>query len=129
MTGQRPENQTRRLILGLAATLLFSQASLYAGDGTAAASPSPSPSPAAYEPLIPGLIDAFSQALTSPAYTAPQPGSTPTPRRGLPALFDSPPFFTSDYQIGGTQIIGDPGEATVWPVMKAVYGSGELDNG
>jgi hypothetical protein len=59
-----PGNQIRRLILGFGGVLLLSQASLYAGDGTAA--PSPSPSPAAYEPFIPGLIDAFGQALTSP---------------------------------------------------------------
>jgi hypothetical protein len=126
MTGQGLRGQANRLVLGLGAVLLFSQASVYAGDGSAAASPSPSPSPspAGYEPFIPGLIDAFSQALTSPAYTPPQPGSTPTPRRGYAAPFDSPPFFTSDYQIGGTQLIGDPGEATVWPLMKAIYGSG-----
>jgi hypothetical protein len=106
--------------------LTFSQNSLFAGNesGTALPSPSPSPSPAAFEPLIPGLIDSFSQALTSPAYTPPQPGSTPTPRRGLPAPFDSPPFFTSDYQLGGTPVIGDPNEPTVWPLMKAIYGSG-----
>ena len=107
---------------GLAAVVLCSQPLVRAGDGTASASPVPSPT--SYEPFLPGLIDAFGQALNTPAYTAPQPGATPSPRRGLPAPFDSPPFFTSDFQIGGTQIIGDPGEATVWPVMKAVYGSG-----
>ncbi|MBV8275990.1 MAG: outer membrane beta-barrel protein [Verrucomicrobia bacterium] len=117
-------SQAGRLILGIGGVILISQASLYAGDGSTAPSPSPSPSPAAYQPFIPGLIDAFGQALTSPAYTPPQPGSTPTPRRGYAAPFDSPPFFTSDFQIGGTQIIGDPGEATVWPLMKAIYGSG-----
>jgi hypothetical protein len=127
MTPQAPGNRergnhARGLILGLSAILLFSQDSLYAGDGTTAASPSPSL--AAYEPFIPGLIDAFGQALTTPAYTAPQPGSTPTPRRGLPVPFDAPLFFTSDYQIGGTQIIGTPVKQTVWPVMNAVYGSG-----
>jgi hypothetical protein len=63
--------------------------------------------------------------LTSPAYTPPQPGSTPTARRGAyPSPFDDPPFFTSDYQVGGTPVIGDPNEATVWPVMKAIYNSG-----
>jgi hypothetical protein len=111
-------------ILGLSLALVFFQDPLYAGDGTTGASPSPSPSPAAYEPFIPGLIDAFSQALTSPAYTPPQPGSTPTQRRGLPAPFDDPPFFTSDYQLGGSQLVGDPGETTVWPLMKAIYGTG-----
>jgi hypothetical protein len=118
------KNRVGLAILGSSLALVFFQDPLYAGDGTTAASPSPSPSPTAYEPFIPGLIDAFSQALTSPAYTPPQPGSTPTPRRGLPAPFDDPPFFTSDFQLGGSQLIGDPGETTVWPLMKAIYGTG-----
>jgi hypothetical protein len=125
MTGRGRRSQTKGVFLALGGILLFSQASLYAGDGTAAASPSPSSSSAPFEPLIPGLIDAFSQALTSPAYTPPQPGSTPNQRRGAyPSPFDDPPFFTSDFQIGGTPVIGDHNDATVWPVMKAVYGSG-----
>ena len=122
-TDQGLGNQARRLVLGLGGVLLFSQVSLYAGDGTPTASPSPSP--VTYQPFLPGLIDAFGQALTSPAYTPPQPGATQNTRRGAyPSPFDDPPFFTSDYQIGGTPVIGDHNEATVWPLMKAVYGSG-----
>jgi hypothetical protein len=108
---------------GLAAVVLCSQTLVRAGDGTPG--PSPSPSPVTYQPFLSGLMDAFGQALTSPAYTPPQPGATQNTRRGAySSPFDDPPFFTSDYQIGGTPIIGDHNEATVWPLMKAVYGSG-----
>lgn len=122
--GLRHKGRSSLSFVGSALVLLVAQSALYAGDESATLAPNPSASPATYEPFLPGLIDAFSQALTSPAYIPPQPGSTPTPRRGYPAPFDAPPFFTSDYQLGGTQLIGDPGEATVWPLMKAIYGSG-----
>ena len=47
--------------------------------------------------------------------------ATPTPRRIPPAPFDSPPFPSADWQIGGTQIIGDPGELPPYPLMQAIY--------
>ena len=122
--GLQRKGRSSLSFFGSALLLLVAQSALYAGDESAILAPNPSASPATYEPFLPGLIDAFSQALTSPAYTPPQPGSTPTPRRGYPAPFDGAPFFNSDYQIGGSQLIGDPGEATVWPLMKAIYGSG-----
>jgi hypothetical protein len=124
-TARQPHgSKTGWIFGGLATVLLFLHSAVFADDGSTAGAPSPSPSPTppTYQPFVPGLIDAFSQALTSPAYTPPQPGATPSPRRGYPSPFDSPSFFTSDFQIGGTQLIGDPGEATVWPLMKAIYG-------
>jgi hypothetical protein len=37
------------------------------------------------------------------------------------APFDSPPFPAGDWQIGGTPILGDPGELAPWPLMQAIY--------
>ena len=47
--------------------------------------------------------------------------ATPTPPRIPPAPFDSPPFPSGDWQIGGSQIIGDPGELAPYPLMQAIY--------
>jgi hypothetical protein len=42
--------------------------------------------------------------------------------RRIPAApFDSPPFPSADWQIGGTPIIGDPGNVGPWPLMEAIY--------
>ena len=54
------------------------------------------------------LIDAFAKDLLSPAYEPPVPDASPPQRRIPPAPFDSPPFPSADWQIGGTPIIGDP---------------------
>jgi putative OmpL-like beta-barrel porin-2 len=67
------------------------------------------------------LYDAFVHDLHSPAYEAPLP-NTPVPARRIPAApFDSPPFPSGDWQIGGTPIIGDPGNVWPWPLMEAIY--------
>jgi hypothetical protein len=67
------------------------------------------------------LWDAFAKDWKTPAYTPPD---TTTPaqvtRRGLPAPFDSPPFPTGDWQIGGTPIIGDQNTIPSWPLMEAI---------
>jgi hypothetical protein len=67
------------------------------------------------------LIDAFAKGLASPAYELPAPEASPPQRRIPPAPFDSPPFPASDWQIGGTPIIGDPGNVAPWPLMEAIY--------
>jgi putative OmpL-like beta-barrel porin-2 len=67
------------------------------------------------------LFDAFANDLHSPAYEAPAQNASPPPRRIPPAPFDSPPFPSGDWQIGGTPIIGDPGELPPWPLMEAIY--------
>jgi hypothetical protein len=59
--------------------------------------------------------------LNSPAYEAPLSGASPPQRRIPPAPFDSPPFPSGDWQIGGTPIIGDPGIVGPWPLMEAIY--------
>jgi hypothetical protein len=67
------------------------------------------------------MFDAFVHDLRSPAYEAPAPNALPPQRRIPPAPFDSPPFPSADWQIGGTPIIGDPGNVAPWPLMEAVY--------
>ena len=67
------------------------------------------------------LFDAFAEDLRSPAYEAPAPNASPQQRRIPPAPFDSPPFPSADWQIGGTPIIGDANNIAPWPLMEAIY--------
>jgi putative OmpL-like beta-barrel porin-2 len=67
------------------------------------------------------LFDAFANDLQSPAYQASAPNTPPLQRRIPPPPFDSPPFPSADWQIGGTPIIGDPGNIGPWPLMEAIY--------
>jgi Putative beta-barrel porin-2, OmpL-like. bbp2 len=73
-----------------------------------------------HEPFTQRLGEAFLEQLGTPAYVPPDPNA-PNPRRIPPAPFDSPPFPAGDWQIGGTQIIGDPGELPAYPLMQAIY--------
>src|SRR3984893_17624511 len=73
------------------------------------------------EPFWKRLDEAVLEQLGTPAYTPPEPGATPTPRRIPPAPFDSPPYPSSDWQIGGSTIIGDPGVLAPYPLMQALY--------
>src|SRR3984893_10408010 len=73
------------------------------------------------EPFWKRLDEAMLEQLGTPANTPPEPGAPPTPRRIPPAPFDSPPFPASDWQIGGSAIIGDPGELAPYPLMQAIY--------
>jgi Putative beta-barrel porin-2, OmpL-like. bbp2 len=76
-----------------------------------------------HEPFLKRLDEAFLEQLGTPAYTPPDPNAPPAPntRRIPPAPFDSPPFPSGDWQIGGTQIIGDPGVLSPYPLMQAIY--------
>jgi putative OmpL-like beta-barrel porin-2 len=76
-----------------------------------------------HEPFWKRLDEAFLEQLGTPAYTPPDPNAPPAPntRRIPPAPFDSPPFPSADWQIGGTQIIGDPGVLSPYPLMQAIY--------
>jgi Putative beta-barrel porin-2, OmpL-like. bbp2 len=67
------------------------------------------------------LVDAFAEDLRTPAYTAPSPDTPPSNRRIPPSPFDAPPFPSGDWQIGGSPIIGDPGELSPWPLVEAIY--------
>jgi hypothetical protein len=73
------------------------------------------------------LINAFEHDLRAPAYQAPDPNASPPQRRIPPAPFDSPPFPSADWQIGGTPIIGDPGGISPWPLMEAIYAGPNSD--
>ena len=73
-----------------------------------------------HEPFFQRLDEAFLEQLGTPAYTPPDPNA-PNPRRIPPAPFDSPPFPAGDWQIGGSPIIGDPGELAPYPLMQAIY--------
>ena len=67
------------------------------------------------------LFDAVAKDAQSPAYQVPASDASPPPRRIPPTPFDSPPFPSGDWQIGGTPIIGDPGSVGPWPLMEAIY--------
>src|SRR6476620_9789243 len=67
-----------------------------------------------HEPFWKRLDEAMLEQLGTPAYTPPAAGATPAP-------FDSPPYPNGDWQIGGSTIIGDPGELAPWPLMQALY--------
>ena len=71
-----------------------------------------------HEPFWKRFDEAMLEQLGTPANT---PEATPIPRRIPPAPFDSPPFPNGDWQIGGSQIIGDPGELAPYPLMQALY--------
>lgn len=73
------------------------------------------------EPFWKRFDEAMLEQLGTPAYV---PGTPPPVRRIPPPPFDSPPFPTADWQIGGqagTAIIGDPGELSPYPLMQAIY--------
>jgi Putative beta-barrel porin-2, OmpL-like. bbp2 len=67
------------------------------------------------------FLSTFAEDLRAPAYQPPRPDASPPLRRIPPAPFDSPPFPSGDWQIGGTPIIGDPGNVAPWPLMEAIY--------
>jgi Putative beta-barrel porin-2, OmpL-like. bbp2 len=65
------------------------------------------------------LWQSFGNDWHTPAYTPPD-SAAPPGRRGLPTPFDSPPFPTGDWQVGGTPIIGDPNTLPAYPLMEAL---------
>ena len=67
------------------------------------------------------LFSAFGEDLSTPAYQPVAPDVSPPLRRIPPAPFNSPPFPSGDWQIGGTPIIGGPGNVAPWPLMEAIY--------
>jgi hypothetical protein len=67
------------------------------------------------------LFSSFGEDLSTPAYQPVAPDASPPLRRIPPAPFDSPPFPSGEWQIGGTPVIGDPGNVAPWPLMEAIY--------
>jgi hypothetical protein len=72
-----------------------------------------------------GFFTRFDKAmrdqLGQPAYTPPPTNAPPSKRRGHDAPFDSPPYPNGEWQIGGTEIIGDENLTPDWPLMQALY--------
>jgi hypothetical protein len=73
-----------------------------------------------HEGFFQRLNEAFLEQLGTPAYVPPAPDA-PNTRRIPPAPFDSPPLPAADWQIGGSPIIGDPGQLAPYPLMQAIY--------
>ena len=73
------------------------------------------------------MDDAMRADLAATAYTPPPPipaGTTPAPqpnRRGNPTPFDAPPFPDGEWQLGGSQIIGDQNLTPDYPLMETLY--------
>jgi hypothetical protein len=67
------------------------------------------------------LFDGFASDFQLSAHESVAPSPLPSQRRISPAPFDSPPFSSADWQIGGTPIIGDPGNVGPWPLIEAIY--------
>jgi hypothetical protein len=90
-------------------------------DGTNAAPPGPDVTGRRKEESFwKRFEEANSEALSSPAYTPPATNA-PVTRRGNAAPFDSPPYPNGEWQIGGTETIGDKNETPDYPFMQALY--------
>jgi len=63
----------------------------------------------------------FNGSQDIPASAWPYNSGPPSDLRKFPAPQNSPPFPYSEYQIGGTPIIGDRNEQTVYPLMQALF--------
>jgi len=85
-----------------------------------------------HEPFFQRLNEAFAEQMATPCYVPPAPAApadkdaketapTGCQRRGTAAPFDSPPYPNGEWQIGGTQIIGDPGILAPWPLTQAIW--------
>ncbi|HVR83470.1 MAG TPA: outer membrane beta-barrel protein [Planctomycetota bacterium] len=73
------------------------------------------------------LIDSIGEALDTPAYVPPDPKAPPADRRGNASPFDAPPFCTSEWQLGGGSLIGDPNssQSRAAVLMPALFASEE----
>jgi hypothetical protein len=67
------------------------------------------------------LDEAELEALGSPSNPPPDTNAPPSKRKGLPAPFDSPPFPSSEWQLGGSETIGDQNLTPDYPLMQALY--------
>lgn len=110
----RADNTTNALAAGTNAPAATTNAPPTTGSGTVIASK-------AKESFWKRFDESMREQLGSPAYVAPAPGSAPGPRRGNPPPLDSPPFPDGEWQIGGTEIIGDQNLTSDAPLMEALY--------
>lgn len=65
------------------------------------------------------LVQAWLEQLGTPSN--PVTTNAPPTRRDNPVPFDSPPFFNGEWQIGGTEAIGDQNLTPDSPLMEAIY--------
>jgi hypothetical protein len=121
-----------RWTLGLAALGLISLASVAQADSVTNAPPATTNAPPAQpygkkskEGFLKRINEAFGEQFATPAYAPPDTNAPPGPVRRIgPPPFDSPPFPTGDWQLGGgPNVIGDPGALrdSPWPLMQAIY--------
>jgi Putative beta-barrel porin-2, OmpL-like. bbp2 len=71
--------------------------------------------------LVGFLSNFFNGSQDIPDSRWPYNSGPPSDLRKFPAPQNSPPFPYGEFQIGGTPIIGDRNEQTVYPLMKALH--------
>ena len=93
--------------------------------GTAGHKPPPTATPVAANStdglLLRFLGNFFNGSQDIPDSAWPYNSGPPSELRKFPAPQNSPPFPYAEYQLGGTPIIGDRNEQTVYPLMKALF--------
>jgi hypothetical protein len=67
------------------------------------------------------LRESTEEALATPSNPPPDTNAPPSKRRGLPAPFDCPPYPNGEWQIGGTEVVGDQNLTPDYPLMQAIY--------
>jgi hypothetical protein len=113
--------------LSLAAGCLSLASAALAADQTNAPPPGPDVTGRhAHERFWKRFVEAESEALSTPAYTPPAPVPTgsnapPATRRGHEPPFDAPPYPDGEWQLGGTEVIGDQNLTPDFPLMQAIY--------
>src|SRR5580658_2898241 len=116
--GKRTRTKFYPMALGLA--LGYTSAALTAVADTNSAPPGPSVTGRrSNENFWKRYDDANMDALGSPSNPPPDTNAPPSKRKALPAPFDSPPYPNGEWQIGGTEIIGDMNNTPDWPLMQA----------
>jgi Putative beta-barrel porin-2, OmpL-like. bbp2 len=91
-------------------------------DTTNAAPPGPSVTGRkANENFFRRFKESTEEALATPSNPPPDTNAPPSKRRGLPAPFDAPPYPNGEWQIGGTETIGDQNLTPDYPFMQALY--------
>ena len=121
------QGKSRPMALGLAVGCISVAATARAADETNAALPGPEVNGRhASESFWKRLGEANSEALSTPACTPPPPvppgSNAPAQanRRGHATPFDAPPFPDGEWQLGGTEIIGDQNQTPDFPLMQAL---------
>jgi hypothetical protein len=119
--------QFHPMALGLAAGCISLASSALAEDQTNAAPPGPDVTGRhAHENFWKRFGEAELEALSTAAYTPPPsvPAGSNAPaqnRRGHEPPFDAPPYPDGEWQLGGSEVIGDQNLTPDFPLMQAIY--------